>query len=894
MSAGRSVESIAVQRGSKVRLRVVVPATLLLAVLAVVVLGPLLAPHPATSPVGRPFTEPSGQFPLGTDVVGRDVFSRLLHGGLSLVAITAAALMAAYGLGLALGLLAGLRRRADPWVSRPVDALVVVPWFLLLAVIATAMGPGPAAIVVTTTLAASPWIIRIVRTAVLEIAGSGYVEAARARGEPWWRVAVVEVLPNLRSVVLADAGIRVSGTISMVAVSGFLGLGLRPPSADWALMITENRPGFVVQPWSVLAPAALVMVLVVSVNLLVDGLLGGHVPPPSRLARLASDPDAGLAVSDLDVHDRHGRAVLEGVSLSVARGRSLAVVGPSGAGKTTFASAVLGALPRGLRATGVITTPVTEGLRTVGYVPQDPAAGLNPALRIGTSLREIARLHDRRAGASVVAAALERVGLPGTPEFRRRYPHELSGGQQQRVLLAMALTGNPALIVLDEPTTGLDPRTRADLVATLTDIKNSTTATFLIVTHDLAGLAPVVDDVAEFDQGKLVSFGPTPGSDAEPGESGPVHLAVRPPVGNALTPGTRQCDTTGAPPPSRGDDATEDTGTTIAAADQPGRADAVSDDGPVTPHGASAGEPCGTADVSDGDPGLSEGALGGELIWAGGTSSRAPGGASGAKGVVPGRAGGASDAESNRGGGGPGVESVPTGGVAAREPGAPVLRVTGLSVAHGRWTRVLDNVDFAVAEGECLAIVGRSGVGKTTVARALAGLHAPTAGHVEFEGGRVPASVDRRTIAQRRAIQLVFQNPATSLNPVYPVGAQVRRTLRLLHGLDHESAQREARRLFASLHLDEALLDRRPGRLSGGQQQRVAVARALAARPGVLICDEITASLDIRSRAAVLDLLDDLRGTGLAMILISHQPEVVARLADRTLTLDGGRLHPVG
>lgn len=782
------------------RWRVVVPATLLLAVLALVVLGPLFAPHPATSPVGRPFAEPSGQFPLGTDVVGRDVFSRLLHGGLSLVAITAAALVAAYGLGLALGLLAGLRRRADPWVSRPVDALVVVPWFLLLAVIATAMGPGPAAIVVTTTLAATPWIIRIVRTAVLEIAGSGYVEAARARGEPWWRVAVVEVLPNLRSVVLADAGIRVSGTISMVAVSGFLGLGLRPPSADWALMITENRPGFAVQPWSVLAPAALVMVLVVSVNLLVDGLLGGHVPAPSHLERRAAEPGAGLTVTGLDVHDQHDRLVLEGVSLSVARGRSLAIVGPSGAGKTTFALAVLGALPRGLRATGAIATPVTAGPRTVGYVPQDPAAGLNPALRIGTSLREIARLHDRRADEGVVAAALERVGLPGSREFRRRYPHELSGGQQQRVLLAMALTGNPALIVMDEPTTGLDPRTREDLIATLADIKNSTTATFLLVTHDLSGLAPVVDDIAEFDRGKLVAFGPAQGPSPRAGESAHV-VAGSPPDGVRLP---------GVPPTAHVAVTADDVGVACAARE---------------------------------------------------------------------RSVGAS-----------GLESIRTGGGA---PGAPVLRVTGLTVAHGRRTRVLDGVDFAVAEGECLAIVGRSGVGKTTVARALAGLHTPTAGHVEFEGGRVPASVDRRTVAQRRAIQLVFQNPATSLNPVYPVGAQVRRTLRLLHGLDHEAAQREARRLFASLHLDEALLDRRPGRLSGGQQQRVAVARALAARPGVLICDEITASLDIRSRAAVLDLLDELRGTGLAMILISHQPEVVARLADRTLTLDGGRLHPV-
>ncbi|WP_280470082.1 ABC transporter permease [Nocardia brasiliensis] len=246
------------------------------AVLLVALAGPLCAPYAPTAAHGRPFQPPSARHLLGTDVVGRDVLSRVLHGGLSLVAIAGLALLVAYGLGLGLGLVAGLRRGADRWIMRPVDAIVVVPWFLLLAVLATAIGAGPAAIVAASTLASVPWIIRIVRTAVLELAGTGYVESARARGEPLWRLALVEVLPNLRSVVLADAGVRMSMTISMVAVSGFLGLGLRPPAPDWALMITENRPGFGRQPWAVLAPALLIMVLVVSINLVVDSMLGAQ------------------------------------------------------------------------------------------------------------------------------------------------------------------------------------------------------------------------------------------------------------------------------------------------------------------------------------------------------------------------------------------------------------------------------------------------------------------------------------------------------------------------------------------------------------------------------------------------------------------------------------------
>ncbi|MFC8526077.1 ATP-binding cassette domain-containing protein [Nocardia sp. NPDC057227] len=700
------------------------------AIVLLVLAGPLLAPHPPTAVTGAPFLPPAAAHPLGTDVIGRDVLSRVLHGGLPLVSIAALSLTLAYIAGVGLGVVAGLRRRADPWISRPVDAIVVLPWFLLLAVIATALGAGPAAVATATALAAVPWIVRIVRTATVEIAATGYLESARARGEPLWRLALVEVLPNLRPVLAADAGVRLSAAMSIVAVSSFLGLGLRPPSADWALMITENRQGFAQQPVAVLAPALLIMVLVVAANMISDralatGAAGPALPPVSGGA-------CGVRVRGLRVLADDGATVLDGIDLDLPAGSAVAVIGDSGAGKTTLALAILGALPAGLSATGQVS--VRSGARAVGYVPQDPGSGLNPALRIGTALAEITRLHG-----DSVDAALRRVGLPDDREFRRRYPHQLSGGQQQRVLLAMALLGDPAVLVLDEPTTGLDAAARANLVRTL---RRNTAATMIVITHDPAALAPIVRHVAELERGRLVSFRPV--AELEP-----------------------------LPEPSR---------KTLSHSER-----------------------------------------------------------------------------------------------------EAVLRIDGLTTGHRR--PVATDLSFTLRPGRCLALTGPSGAGKTTVARTLAGLHPPDRGAITLHGQPLHPRVDHRPIAQRRAIQLVFQNPATSLNPAHAIGAQIARPLRLLRGMTAAGAARETGRLLAAVRLDPELAARRPDRLSGGQQQRAALARALAAGPEVLLCDEITASLDRRAADVVLDILDDLRGSGVALLVISHQQWVIERLADEIVDL---------
>ncbi|GAA1386757.1 hypothetical protein GCM10009613_21240 [Pseudonocardia kongjuensis] len=467
-----------------------------LAVLVVLVAaGPILAPWDPGATVGVPFDGPSAGHPLGTDRLGRDVLSRVLHGGWRLALITVTALAAAYLVGFPAGLLAGLRRSADGWIMRPVDVLVVLPWFLVLAVLATAAGRGAPALVAAGALTALPWVVKVVRGAVLEEASAGYVEAAQARAEPLRRIAFREVAPNIVPVVAADAGMRLTATLSVVTAGGYLGLGLPPNTPDWALDIAANQGGLTVQPPAVLAPALMIVLLVVSVNLLADSRAARDTPrrPVPVPPRAGDGPDA-LVAHGLSVHDAGGRPLLSGIDLVLGDGRGLAVVGPSGSGKSTLVRAVTGALAPGLRAGGTVRFGGGPGRRAVGWVPQDPALGLSPSVRIGTQVRDVHRAHGAGTGRDAVAATLRGVGLPGDPAFLRRYPHQLSGGQQQRLLLALALVGDPNLLVLDEPTTGLDPDTAA-AVLDLVRARRARGVALLVVTHDLAAVRDLVDDV---------------------------------------------------------------------------------------------------------------------------------------------------------------------------------------------------------------------------------------------------------------------------------------------------------------------------------------------------------------------------------------------------------------
>ena len=246
------------------------------AILAIALLGPLFASHSPSELVGPPYQSPTSAFPLGTDFLGRDVLSRVLWGGRSVIALAGAATALAYVFGISIGLFAGFTRSiADSALMRCMDVLLAFPPIILLLVLATGAGPSAWALIIGVAITHVPGIARIVRAATLETSVRGYVESAVARGEQISFILRREILPNIALPILADAGVRLTGSILLVASVNFLGLGLQPPSADWALMISENRGGLTIQPWAAVVPIILIAGLTIAVNLVADAFARG-------------------------------------------------------------------------------------------------------------------------------------------------------------------------------------------------------------------------------------------------------------------------------------------------------------------------------------------------------------------------------------------------------------------------------------------------------------------------------------------------------------------------------------------------------------------------------------------------------------------------------------------
>jgi len=236
------------------------------------IIGPLFAPHSPAQPIDIPFAAPSSHALLGTDVVGRDVLSRVLWGGRSLLLLSVAATFIAYCGGLTIGLTAGYVRSLDGLLMRGVDVILAFPALLFLLVLATGAAHSKIALVLGVATVHLPGIARIVRAATLEVSVKGYVEAAVIRGERTVSLLWHEILPNVISPIMADVGLRFTASILLIASVNFLGLGLEPPAADWALMISENRVGIALQPWVIIAPAVLLAALTISVNLVADAI----------------------------------------------------------------------------------------------------------------------------------------------------------------------------------------------------------------------------------------------------------------------------------------------------------------------------------------------------------------------------------------------------------------------------------------------------------------------------------------------------------------------------------------------------------------------------------------------------------------------------------------------
>jgi peptide/nickel transport system ATP-binding protein len=563
---------------------------------------------------------------------------------------------------------------------------------------------------------------------------------------------------------------------------------------------------------------------------------------------------SAVAVQDLQVVvDSTGTPVISEVSFEISRGEIFGVVGESGSGKTTVGLALLGHARRGLRIAGGtvllgdrdILALDEEQLRRlrgslVSYVPQDPASSLNPALRIGTQLREIIEAHGNQPDSAVserVAETMREVALPDDRAFLKRYPHELSGGQQQRVGLAMAFANRPRLIVLDEPTTGLDVTTQAHVLSTVRELATLHDVAALYVSHDLAVVATLAERVAVMYAGRVVEIG---GAEelfrsaghpytrrlvgAIPRLTGGRSLVGIP--GHAVSPGRRPPGCSFAPRCTLRIDQCEQA--------MP----------PLLPVG----------------PGHAVRCIRAELVL--------------------------SEAQSRVGD--------PIDMPAADEAEQPALRLENVAASYGR-TEVLHSVSLSLASHECLALVGESGSGKTTIARAVAGLHRNWTGTIAAGGAELQHAARQRSKETRRRIAYIFQNPYGSLNPRQTIDQIVGQPLRVFGIATGREADRLIAEMLERVSLTAAYARRYPDQLSGGERQRVAIARALVCDPSVLICDEVTSALDVSVQAAIVELLGGLqRDLGLSMLFITHNLPLVRSIAQRVAVLSEGNIVELG
>ena len=571
--------------------------------------------------------------------------------------------------------------------------------------------------------------------------------------------------------------------------------------------------------------------------------------------------DLAIELEDLQVVYRvrgKDRQVLRGVSLAIERGESYGLVGESGCGKTTAAYAIMRALPRNgrvvggsIRVNGQDLLAMGQGdvrnLRgtTLSMVYQNPGSALNPAIRIGRQLEEVFELMGvaKETAAGRAHAMLEKVRISDPTRVMRRYPHQLSGGMQQRVVIAMALAKDPTLLILDEPTTGLDATVEAEVLDLIAALRQEFGTTVLFISHNLAVIAKMCERVGVLYAGRLV----------EEGVAGEVFRDPRHPY----TVGLLRCIPRGG---VRKDETPLDT--------IPGFLPAIG----AEIEGCVFAPRCGLVrDICrQEEP---------QLYPVGdGRTSRCH--FHQEAHLLP--------------------RNAPAELVAARQGnGAPLLSLEHAGKTYrqeGQEVHALSDVSLGIRPGEVLGLVGESGSGKTTLARVLLGLTAPDPGsQLELEGTPLAGQVQKRTREQVRALQVVFQNPDSALNRRFSVRRIIERALYKLRGLRGDERSRRTRELASSVRFDESLLAARPSQLSGGLKQRVAIARAFAGDPRIVLCDEPTSALDVSVQAAILNLLAELQSReGVTYLFISHDLGVVRYISDRIAVLYLGRVMELG
>ncbi|PZM15035.1 ABC transporter ATP-binding protein [Rhizobium tubonense] len=479
--------------------------------------------------------------------------------------------------------------------------------------------------------------------------------------------------------------------------------------------------------------------------------------------------------------------IIRNVSFDIAEGEIVALIGESGSGKTTIALTLMGHTRPGCKISGGSVMLAGKDMANlpekslaalrgteVAYVPQSAAAAFNPAQTIMDQVIEVVRIHKLMPIMEARTRAVElfrALALPNAETIGLRYPHQVSGGQLQRLSAAMALIGNPKLVIFDEPTTALDVTTQIEVLRAFKSVMKKGGLSGVYVSHDLAVVAQIADRIVVLKGGEIQEIGETAQI-----LSSPVH------------PYTRQ----------------------LVSAFKP------------------------TLRVT---PSLTE--------------------------------------------------------QAARQP---LLEVHNLSAGYGPsqsngmpLALAVKSVDIRLEYGQNLGIIGESGCGKSTLARAIAGILPPASGHIIFDGKELAPSVHIRQRDELRKLQIVFQFADTALNPSKSIADILGRPLVFYHSMAKSQRQARIDELLDMVHLPRTVKYRRPGELSGGQKQRINLARALAAEPKLILCDEITSALDTVVATAIIDLLKELqRELGLSYIFISHDLSVVRAICDEIAVMYSG------
>jgi peptide/nickel transport system ATP-binding protein len=560
-----------------------------------------------------------------------------------------------------------------------------------------------------------------------------------------------------------------------------------------------------------------------------------------------------VEVTDLRVDlDGSDVDVIDGISFSIDAGELIGLVGESGSGKTTIGNALLGHSRRGARIVGGQVRIGEFDLRqlpedklrqirgkVVAYVPQDPSAALNPALRIGRQLSEMFEVHEPSAAADDrrerIRSVLADVKLPQDDSFLGRYVHQLSGGQQQRISIAMAFMLKPRLIVLDEPTTGLDVTTQAHVLTTVKGLCEKHQVAALYVSHDLAVVGNIATRVIVVYAGRIVETAERRSVFDHPLHPYTRQLLASIPVvserrqlnpipGQAPSPGARLATCAFAPRCTH-----------------------------VLPECLAREVPI--VDIADGHSVRCVRVH--EMV-----SSSRP------YEVLEPRCGG--------------------------DRRTPILTVDSLDAYYGD-VKVLHEVSLTLHTGECLALVGESGSGKTTLSRAIIGLLSSWQGSIMYKGEPLHQRARARSAVTRRELQYIFQSPYSSLNPRRAVGDIISVPLEQFTSVKGREARRQVVAALDRVSLPERYASRYPDQLSGGERQRVAIARALICEPEVLICDEITSALDVSVQASIVGLLETLQRDGnLTLLFVTHNLALVRTIADRVIVLNKGRIVETG